>query len=163
MRKSLLKRHGPCNILLHEGTGSNPTRLPWGKAAWGAAPEGPHGRGGWPVIPVLIFFCSVAGVCQFGIHYWRATISSVAAQAVSDRAWAALGISSTDVKPRDFRALMSLSKMAPALRGSNGGLRTIQAYYLMIETMGRALPMMAGWAEREMIACARFAAARLVQ
>jgi hypothetical protein len=115
------------------------------------------------VIPVLIFFCSVAGVCQFGVHYWRATISTVAAEAVSDRAWAALGISPADVKPRDFRALMSLSKMAPALRGSNGGLRAIQAYYLVVETMGRALPMMAGWAEREMVTCAKFAAARLVQ
>jgi hypothetical protein len=115
------------------------------------------------VIPVLIFFCSVAGVCQFGVHYWRATISTVAAQAVSDRAWAALGITSSEVKPRDFRALMSLAKMAPALRGSNGGFRAIQAYYLAIETLGRALPMAAGWAEREMVTCVRFAAARLVE
>lgn len=115
------------------------------------------------MIPVLIFFCSVAGVCQFGVHYWRATISTVAAQAVSDRAWAVLGITSSELKPRDFRALMSLAKMAPALRGSNGGFRAILAYYLVIETLGRALPMAAGWAEREMVTCVRFAAARLVE
>jgi hypothetical protein len=115
------------------------------------------------VIAVIIFFCSVAGVCQFGVHYWRAMIATVAAETVSDRAWAALGITSSDVKPRDFRALMSLSKMAPTLRGSNGGFRAIQAYYLVIETLGRTIPAAAGWAEREMVTCARYAAARLVQ
>jgi hypothetical protein len=67
----------------------------------------------------------------------------------------ALEISYVEVKPRDFRVLMRLGGMTSAPRGSNGGLRAIQAYYLMIETMGRAIPTMASWAERERVTFAK--------
>ena len=115
------------------------------------------------MIAAIVFCSSTAGACQFGLHYFRATITRVAAQPVSDRVRTVVGISPTGVKPRDFRALMSVARMAPDLEGCDGSLKSIQAYYVSIEALGRLVPRVAGWSEKEMVTCSRYVAARLSQ
>ena len=44
------------------------------------------------MIAAVIFAVSVVAFAQFGLYYWRATISGVAAQAISERIRAAAGI-----------------------------------------------------------------------
>ena len=44
------------------------------------------------MIPAVIFAVSVVAFAQFGLYYWRATISGIAAQAISERIRVAAGI-----------------------------------------------------------------------
>jgi hypothetical protein len=115
------------------------------------------------MIVAIIFCCSTVAVCQFGLYYWRAIISSVAAQPVSDRLQTAVGIASTGMSPHGFRVILSLLNMAPDLRGLSGGLRAIRTYYLVVETLGRFIPWLAGWSENEMATCSRYVAVLLDQ
>lgn len=110
------------------------------------------------MIPVLIFAVSVAAFAQFGLYYWRATISGVAAQAISERIRVAAGITHDGINAQDFRSIIILKELSPVLRGSNGNFAAIRAYYAVVETLGRIVPAMAGWAESEMATCSRYAA-----
>ncbi len=44
------------------------------------------------MVAVIIFVVSVGALVQFGLYYWRATISGVAAQTISERIRVAAGI-----------------------------------------------------------------------
>lgn len=115
------------------------------------------------MIVAIILGCSTVAACQFGLYYWRAIIASVAAQPVSDRLRTAVGIASTGMSLHGFRVILSLLDMAPDLRGLSGGFRAIRAYYLMVETLGRFIPLLACWSENEMATCSRYVAVLLDQ
>lgn len=110
------------------------------------------------MIPVLIFAVSVVAFAQFGLYYWRATISGVAAQAISERIRVAAGITHDGINAQDFRSIIILKDLSPDLRGPNGNFATIRAYYAIVEKVGRIVPAMASWAESEMATCSRYAA-----
>lgn len=110
------------------------------------------------MIPVLIFAVSVVAFAQFGLYYWRATISGVAAQAISERIRMAAGITHDGISARDFRNIIILKDLSPELRGARGNFATIRAYYAIVEKVGRIVPAMANWAESEMATCSRYAA-----
>src|SRR5450759_196312 len=44
------------------------------------------------MIAAIIFMVSVVAFAQFGLYYWRATISRIAAQAISERIRVVAGI-----------------------------------------------------------------------
>lgn len=110
------------------------------------------------MIPVLIFAVSVVAFAQFGLYYWRATISGVAAQAISERIRVAAGITHDGISARDFRTIIILKDLSPDLRGPHGNFAAIRAYYAIVEKVGRIVPAMANWAESEMATCSRYAA-----
>ena len=115
------------------------------------------------MIAGILFAVSVVAFVQFGIYYWRATISGVAAQAVSERILAAAGITRTSVSAQDFRNILILNDLSPDLRGPNGSFLAIRLYYGCMEKLGRIVPAMAKWAEAEMATCARYVAVLMDQ
>lgn len=109
----------------------------------------------------IILCVSMIMACRFGLHYWRAMISKVAAQKVSDYLRSAIEISSAASNTNGFRAMLSLLNMTPGLRGSAGRFRAIRTYYFVIETLGRFVPSMKNWSETEMATCSRYLAVLL--
>jgi hypothetical protein len=110
------------------------------------------------MIAVLICVVSVAAFAQFGLYYWRATISEVATQAISDRIRVAAGIASPAIGARDFHNILILNDLSPDLQGPNGTFRGIRSYYAVVEAIGKIVPVMAGWADSEMVTCSRYVA-----
>ena len=115
------------------------------------------------MIAAILFIVSVVAFGQFGLYYWRATISGIAAQAISDRIRVAAGITSASISARDFGNIIILNDLAPDLRGPNGSFWGIRSYYAVVRSLGRIIPAMASWAETEMTTCSRYAAVLMDQ
>jgi hypothetical protein len=115
------------------------------------------------MIAVLILIVSVVAFAQFWLYYWRATISGVAAQAISDTIRVAAGVTGKTVTGRDFRNILILKELSPSLRGPSGSMLAIRVYFKAVEKMGRIVPAMAGWANTEMATCSRYLAVRMDQ
>jgi hypothetical protein len=115
------------------------------------------------MIPAIIFAVSVVAFAQFGLYYWRATISGIAAQAVSDRIRVAAGITHEGIGPRDFHSILILKDLSPDLRGPHGSFAAIRVYYAVVEKLGSLVPVMANWANSEMATCSRYVAVLMDQ
>jgi hypothetical protein len=113
------------------------------------------------MIAVVILIVSVVAFAQFWIYYWRATISGIAAQAISDRIRVAAGITHESITAQDFRSILILKDLSPTLRGPSGSMFAIRMYYNAIEKMGKMVPAMAGWANTEMATCSRYLAVQM--
>ena len=115
------------------------------------------------MVAAIIFVVSTAAFVQFGLYYWRATISGIAAQAISDRIRIAAGITQSAIGAQDFRNIIILKDLSPDLGGSRSGFATIRAYYAVVEKLGKIVPAMASWANSEMATCSRYAAVLMDQ
>ena len=115
------------------------------------------------MIPAVIFAVSVVAFAQFGLYYWRATISGIAAQAISERIRVAAGITHEGIGAQDFHSIIILKDLSPDLRGPNGNFRAIRAYYAVVEKLGSIIPAMANWANAEMATCSRYVAVLMDQ
>ena len=115
------------------------------------------------MIAAILFTVSVAAFLQFGLYYWRATISGVAAQPISDRIRHAAGISSNNVGANDFRNILRLKDLSPDLQGSTGSFAALRSYYAIVERVGSLIPAMASWSNSEMTTCARYVAVLMDQ
>jgi len=115
------------------------------------------------MVAVIIFVVSVGALVQFGLYYWRATISGVAAQAISERIRVAAGIPEGAIGSRDFHSIIILKDLSPDLRGPNGSFAAIRAYYSVVEKLGKIAPAMANWADAEMATCSRYVAVLMDQ
>jgi len=115
------------------------------------------------MVAAIIFLVSLVAFSQFGLYYWRATISGIAAQAVSDRIRVAAGITRASIGAQDFRNIIILKDLSPDLRGPNGSFTGIRAYYAVIEKLGSFVPAMASWADTEMATCSRYVAVLMDQ
>lgn len=109
------------------------------------------------VASVLFTVCVVA-FCQFALYYWRAMISGVASNKISDRIRAAARIDAPAIGAKDFHSILILNTLSPDLRGPNGSFRAIRSYYSVVEKLGSLIPAMASWADAEMTTCARYVA-----
>jgi hypothetical protein len=114
------------------------------------------------MIAVILFTVSTVAFAQFGLYYWRATISGVASQAISDRIRAAAGIS-VSIGAQDFRSILILKDLSPDLRGPSGSFRVIRTYYAIVEKIGSIVPAMASWSNAEMATCSRYIAVLMDQ
>jgi len=115
------------------------------------------------MIPAIIFAVSVVAFAQFGLYYWRATISGIAAHAISDRIRVAAGITHDGIGAQDFRSILILKDLSPDLRGPHGNFAAIRAYYAVVEKLGSIVPAMADWANAEMATCSRYVAVLMDQ
>ncbi len=115
------------------------------------------------MIAVIICLVSVVAFAQFGLYYWRATISGIAAQAVSDRIRVAAGITHASIGAQDFDNIIILKDLSPDLRGPNGSFWAIRAYYAGVQKLGSIVPAMASWADAEMATCSRYVAVLMDQ
>jgi hypothetical protein len=115
------------------------------------------------MIAAIIFTVSIVALGQFGLFYWRAMISGVAAQAISDRIRTAAGIKSPGVSAQDFHKILILNDLSPDLRGPGGSFRVVRTYYATVENLGRIVPAMNSWSNAEMSTCSRYLAVLMDQ
>jgi hypothetical protein len=115
------------------------------------------------MIAAILFTVSIVAFAQFGVYYWRATISGVASQAISDRIRVAAGISSAAIGGQDFHNILILKDLSPDLRGPSGSFRVLRSYYAIVEKLGSIVPAMANWSNAEMATCARYVAVLMDQ
>jgi len=115
------------------------------------------------MIAVIICAVSVAAFAQFGLYYWRATISEVAAQAISERIRVAAGITHASIGAQDFHNILILKDLSPDLGGQNVSFGAIRTYYSLVDKLRRIVPGIANWAESEMATCSRYVAVQMDQ
>jgi hypothetical protein len=115
------------------------------------------------MIAAIIFTVSIVAFGQFGLYYWRAMISGVAAQAITERIRAAAGISTPAVGALDFHKILILNDLSPDLRGPGGSFKVVRAYYGIVEKLGKIVPAMAAWSNAEMTTCSRYVAVLMEQ
>ncbi len=117
------------------------------------------------MLSAMLLAISIIALAQFALYYWRAVMSGVAAQPVSDRVLAAAGLAGGSVAWSDFDTLAGLLELTPTLRSREQGLGLVRAYYCFIgflEQLADArIPAVAAWSRREMAVCARYAAVQI--
>ena len=113
----------------------------------------------------MLFAISIVALSQFALYYWRAVVSGVAAQPVSDRVLSAARVENGRVSGRDFQILSGLHGLTPDLNPGQSGLALIRLYYRVVEGLdsfvGLRMPAIAAWSERERLVCARYAAVQI--
>ena len=113
----------------------------------------------------MLFTISAVALAQFGLYYWRAVLSGVAAQPVSARVLAAARVENGRVTSQHFGTLAGLHDLTPDLYPSRGGLGLVRLYYRIVESVealaGSRVPAIAAWSNRERSICARYAAVQV--
>jgi hypothetical protein len=117
------------------------------------------------MLAAMLFAISIVAMTQFAAYYWRAMLAGTAAQPVSERVLAAAGVQNGTVTGQDFPALLGLHNLTPELRSGGTGLGLVRAYYKVVDAIaslvGRSLPVVRAWSERELAVCARYAAVQI--
>jgi hypothetical protein len=113
----------------------------------------------------MLFTISAVALAQFGLYYWRAVLSGVAAQPVSARVLAAARVENGRVTSQHFGTLAGLHDLTPDLYPNRGGLGLVRLYYRIVESVealaGSRVPAIAVWSNRERSICARYAAVQV--
>jgi hypothetical protein len=114
---------------------------------------------------IMLLAISIIALSQFALYYWRAVLAGVAAQPVSDRVLVAAQVENGQLTPEDFQTLAGLHDLTPDLYPNRSGLGLVRAYYWAIEGLdaflGKKIPALAVWSERERVICARYAAVQV--
>jgi hypothetical protein len=110
------------------------------------------------MIAAILFMVSIVALGQFALYYWRAVISGVATQPISERIRTAAGITTPEIRAQDFHSILSLHDLSPDLRGPNGRFIGVRAYFSAAEKLGKLIPASANWANAEMLTCSRYIA-----
>jgi hypothetical protein len=113
----------------------------------------------------MLFAISIVALSQFALYYWRAVLTAVAGQPVSDNVLAAASIENGRVTARDFETLAGLHGLTLDLTPRSKGLGLVRLYYRIVEGMsslaGNRMPALAAWCEQELTVCARYAAVQI--
>jgi hypothetical protein len=108
---------------------------------------------------------AVVAMGQFAVYYWRAVFTGMASLPISSRVLEAAQVQEASICGNDFEKFASLLTLTPELKETKGGLGMVKAYYSVVQHAEKVLasfsPMMAGWAERERMLCARIAAVHI--
>ena len=118
------------------------------------------------MIALLILAISVTALVQFAVCQWRSIWITVAAQPLSECLQAAVGLAPGQIRSSHFELLARTSEqICPATQKQNVWLREVRLYFRIVETLDRLcvkhMPAISEWAETELVACARYAAAVL--
>ena len=113
----------------------------------------------------MLFTISIVALAQFGLYYWRAVLSGVAAQPVSDRVLWAAHVENGRVTSQHFETLAGLHDLTPDLYPNRGGLGLVRLYHRLVQVVdalaGTRIPAVAAWSNRERAICARYAAVQV--
>ena len=113
------------------------------------------------LVSILILVVSLAALIQFAAFTWRAAFLSVAtAELPEDQA--------KYIVLSDFEEASAYEKLCPELTPQHGGkLSSVSAYHSLLRlarSIGDAiLSPAAGWAQREMALCTRYATVTLAR
>jgi hypothetical protein len=113
------------------------------------------------LVAAFILVLSTAALIQFAAFTWRAAFLSVATAEMPENASKSLSFNC-------FQEASAYERLCPTISAGDGSvLRSVSFYHGLLETfksIGAAvLPPAAGWAEREMGLCTRYATVRLAQ
>jgi hypothetical protein len=113
----------------------------------------------------MLFTVSIVALSQFALYYWRAVLAGVASQPVSERVLAAAHVENGRLTAKHFETLAELHDLTPDLQPNRGGLGLVRLYYRVVEglgiVLGKLLPGVAEWSERERVICTRYAAVQV--
>lgn len=113
----------------------------------------------------MLFTIAIAALSQFALFYWRALLTGIASQPVSDRVIEAAQVESREFCGADFEKLATLHAMTPELQNAHSSLGFVSAYYKLVHGMAAAFgnmsPAVVNWSERESVLCARYAAVQI--
>lgn len=113
----------------------------------------------------LLLAISIVALAQFAAYYWRAILTGVAAQPVSERVLEAADLGATSMQGRDFEKLAGLHDLTPELESADDGLLLVRVYYRALEILaaicGNRMVSVAAWCEQERVLCARYAAVQV--
>jgi hypothetical protein len=113
----------------------------------------------------MLLTISIVALSQFALYYWRAVLAGVASQPVSERVLAAAQVENGRLTSKHFETLAGLHDLTPDLQPNRGGLGWVRLYYRVVEglggLLGKQLPAVAAWSERERVICARYAAVQV--
>jgi hypothetical protein len=113
----------------------------------------------------VLFAIALVALGQFALYYWRAVLTGVASQPISDRVLEAAEVKTVGLRGSDFPKLVSLLVLTPQLGGKSNDLRLIRAYYQLVdkvaELFGSLSPAVAVWSEQERVLCARYTAVQV--
>jgi hypothetical protein len=113
------------------------------------------------MFPALILALSVGALSQFAVFYWRAVLIGVAATPISDETLEAAGLKNRPITGQDFATVAGLRGITPELRSQKSGLGFVGLHYHLVQgicwLVGRRVPSVATWGERELATCARYA------
>lgn len=105
---------------------------------------------------------AVVAMGQFAVYYWRAVFTGMASLPISSRVLEAAQVQEASLCGNDFEKFASLLNLTPELKEAKGGLGMVKAYYAVIQRAESVFagfsPLLAGWAEKERMLCARIAA-----
>jgi hypothetical protein len=113
------------------------------------------------LVAILILVVSLAALIQFAAFTWRAAfLNGASAELPEDRA--------KYIVLSDFEEASAYERLCPELTAQRGGkLGSVSAYNSLLQlarSIGDAiLPPAAGWAQREMALCTRYATVTLAR
>jgi hypothetical protein len=110
----------------------------------------------------MLLAISIVALSQFAVYYWRAVLTGVAAQPVSDRVLAAAQVENGQLAPQHFQTLAGLHDLTPDLQPNRSRMGFVRVYFRFLEGLDRIfakqIPAFALWSERERAICTRYAA-----
>jgi hypothetical protein len=113
----------------------------------------------------MLFAISIVALMQFGLYYWRAVLTSVAAQPISAEILEAVQVEESHLSGSDFEKLASVLALTPELKHSRAHLGFVPLYYKLVgkvsDLFGSLAPALAHWSEQERLLCARYAAVQI--
>ena len=115
------------------------------------------------MIAAILLTVSIVTFGQFALYYWRAMISGVASQEISEGIMVAARIASPSIGAQDFHSILMLNNLSPDLRGPNSSFRAVRTYYSAVKALGKMIPAAASWANVEMTTCSRYIAVVMAQ
>jgi len=105
---------------------------------------------------------AVVALGQFALYYWRAVFTGMASLPISSRVLEAAQVQDEAICGNDFEKFASLLTLTPELKETKSGLGMVKVYYSVIQQAEKIFasfsPILAGWAEKERMLCARIAA-----
>ena len=108
---------------------------------------------------------AVVALGQFAVYYWRAVFTGMASMRISSRVLEAAQVQDESICGNDFEKFASLLTLTPELKETKSGLGMVRAYYAVVQQAEKVFasfsPMLAGWAEKERLLCARIAAVHI--
>ncbi len=117
------------------------------------------------MVAALICVVSVAALLQFFVAYCRLLLSSSGRIELSEQVRQLGRVNGNGVSADDFERFVELFRICPEHTADRARFRIVEAYYGVLETLGRAsramLPNLAAWADGERRNCSYFAAVAL--
>ena len=109
----------------------------------------------------MLLAIAIVALAQFALYYWRAVLTGVASQPISNRVLEAAQLEEPDLRGRDFEKLAELLKLTPELHGNADHLSLVRAYYHVVGFFSSLSPAFGAWCEEERVLCARYVAVQV--